>query len=79
MEENSADGLVARSMRVSLPRMVVSLPALYRCQKGAGNAAFRRQLKHNSGLSLDDAELVLVGEEGLRQLRDTERGDPSRA
>ena len=44
---------------MGLPRMMISLPALYRSQKGAGYAALRRQLEHNGGLSLDDAELVL--------------------
>ena len=45
--------------------MMISLPALCRSQKGAGYAALRRQLEHDGGLSLVDAELVLVGEKGL--------------
>ena len=61
MEENGADSLVARSVWVSLPRMVVALPTLYRRQESTRKAALRRQLEHDSGLSLNNAELVLVG------------------
>ena len=50
---------------MGLPGMMISLPALHRSQKGTGYAALRRQLEHDGGLGLYDAELVLMGEEGL--------------
>ena len=61
---------------MSLPWLVIALPALYGCQQCLSDGPIGREFEHYGRLSLENVQLVLVGQKGLREFCIGERCDP---
>ena len=74
VEESSAYRLIA-GVRVSLPRLVVTLPSVYGCQQCFRDGTVGREFEHYGRLGLEYVELILVSQEGLSKFCIRERRD----
>ena len=75
VEESSAYRLIAGALRVSLPRLVVTLPSVYGCQQCFRDGTVGQEFEHYGRLGLEYVELILVSQQGLSKFCIRERRD----